>query len=266
MVQVAVGQFAPGLDKERNLAEAGRLVAEAAGRGAALVILPEFAMFTAPKMDERFVESAESLDGPFVKGLAGLATEHGTHIVAGINQSLDEPGRIANTLVALAPSGGIVARYGKVHLYDAFGYKESALVRAAEIGTPETFDVDGVTFGLQTCYDVRFPEVTRHLVDAGIDALALPAAWVPGPLKEDHWRTLVRARAIENTIYVAAADQCAPTGAGNSMIIDPMGVTVASLGEGTGIAAGEVSPARIAEVREKNPALELRRFGVAPLS
>ncbi|MFI0349507.1 carbon-nitrogen hydrolase family protein [Actinomadura sp. 9N407] len=266
MVQVAVAQFAPGLDKERNLAEAGRLVAEAAERGARLVILPEYAMFTAPKMDERFVESAESLDGPFVKGLSELATAHGTYIVAGINQTVDEPGRIANTLVAVAPSGEIVARYGKVHLYDAFGYKESDLVRAGKIGTPETFDVDGVTFGMQTCYDVRFPEVTRHLVDAGMDVLALPAAWVPGPLKEDHWRTLVRARAIENTIYVAAADQSAPTGAGNSMIVDPMGVTVASLGEGTGIATGEISPERIAEVRKKNPALDLRRFTVTPCS
>jgi predicted amidohydrolase len=266
MVEVAVAQFAPGQDKERNLADIARLVADAARRGARLVVLPEFAMFTAPKMDERFVESAEPLDGPFVTGLGDLAERHDTYIVAGVNQVVEEPGRIANTLVALAPSGDIAARYGKVHLYDAFGYKESDLVRAGDIGTPETFDVDGVTFGMQTCYDVRFPEVTRWLVDAGADAVALPAAWVPGPLKEDHWRTLVRARAIENTIYIAAAGQCAPTGAGNSMIIDPMGVTVASLGEGAGIAAGEVSPERTAEVRKKNPALDLRRFGVAPLS
>ena len=115
---------------------------------------------------------------------------------------------------------------------------------------------------MQTCYDVRFPEVTRRIVDAGAEVLALPAEWVPGPLKEDHWRTLVRARAIENTIYVAAADQCAPTGAGNSMIVDPMGVVVASLGEGPGIAAGEVAPDRVAAVREKNPALSLRRFTI----
>jgi len=87
---------------------------------------------------------------------------------------------------------------------------------------------------------------------------------VPGPLKEDHWRTLVRARAIENTIYVAAAGQSAPMGAGNSLLADPMGVVVASLGEGTGIASGEVSPDRVSEVRDKNPALRLRRFTVTP--
>jgi deaminated glutathione amidase len=264
MVQVAVAQFAPGVDKDENLAAIGGLAAEAAGRGAKVVVLPEFAMFTAPKMDERFVDSAEALDGPFVKGLGDLAAEHGVHVVAGMNERLDDPGRISNTLVAVAPAGDVVARYRKIHLYDAFGYKESALVRHGDIEDPETFTVGGVTFGMQTCYDVRFPEVTRRIVDAGADVLALPAEWVPGPLKEDHWRTLVRARAIENTIYVAAAGQCAPTGAGNSMIVDPMGVVAASLGEGPGVASGAVSPERVAAVRERNPALALRRFTVAP--
>lgn len=265
MVQVAVAQFAPGEDKDGNLAAIRKLVDEAAGGGARVVVLPEFAMFTAPRMDERFLGSAEPVDGPFTRALAELARRHGVHVVAGMNERLDEPGRISNTLVAIGRGGDVAARYRKMHLYDAFGYKESALVRHGEITGPETFIVDGVRFGMQTCYDVRFPEVTRRIVDAGADVVALPAEWVPGPLKEDHWRTLVRARAIENTIYVAAAGQCAPTGAGNSMIVDPMGVIVASLGEGPGTAAGDVSPGRVAAVREKNPALSLRRFGTVPL-
>ncbi|MFI0371748.1 carbon-nitrogen hydrolase family protein [Actinomadura sp. 1N219] len=262
MVQVAVAQFAPGVDKDENLAAIRKLAGEAAGRGAHVVVFPEFAMFTAPKLDERVLDSAEPLDGPFAAGLAELAGRLGVHVVAGMNERLDEPGRISNTLLAIGPGGDVVAEYRKIHLYDAFGYKESALVRPGEIGKPETFAVEGVTFGMQTCYDVRFPEVTRRIVDAGADVLALPADWVPGPLKEDHWRTLVRARAIENTIYVAAAGQCAPTGAGNSMIVDPMGVVTAGLGEGTGVASAEVSPERVASVREKNPALSLRRFTV----
>jgi len=267
MVHVALGQFGAGEDKEGNLAEAARLVADAAGRGASLVVLPEYAMFAASRMDERYVASAEALDGPFVQGLAEVARRHGVHVVAGVNERLDDdPGRMSNTLVAVGPSGGIVATYRKLHLYDAFGYKESDVVRAGDLGAPVTFTVGGLTVGMQTCYDVRFPEVTRMLVDAGADLLALPAAWVPGPLKEDHWRTLVRARAIENTIYVAAAGQSAPIGAGNSMLVDPMGVIVASLGEGTGIASGEAAPGRIAEVRAKNPALDLRRFSVTPIS
>ncbi|NDU73975.1 hydrolase, partial [Actinomadura sp. DSM 109109] len=235
MVRVAVAQFASGVDKERNLAAVGGLVADAAGQGARVVVLPEFAMFTAPAIDRRFVDSAEPLDGPFVTALGDLARRHDVHVVAGVNERLDDADRVSNTLVALAPGRGIVAEYRKMHLYDAFGFEESAVVRPGEIGEPETFAVDGVTFGMQTCYDARFPEVTRRIVDAGADVLALPAEWVPGPLKEDHWRTLVRARAIENTIYVAAADQCAPAGAGNSMLVDPMGVVVAALGEGTGV-------------------------------
>ena len=110
---------------------------------------------------------------------------------------------------------------------------------------------------------LRFPEVTRRIVDVGADILLLPAQWVPGPLKEDHWTTLVRARAIENTMYIAAADQSARGGAGASMIVDPMGVVMCSLGEQVGVAAATVSAARIAEVREKNPALALRRFSVS---
>ncbi|MFC4051632.1 carbon-nitrogen hydrolase family protein [Actinomadura syzygii] len=264
MVQVAVAQFAPGVNKDENLATIGKLAGEAAGRGAAVVVFPEFAMFTAPKLDQRFLDSAEPLDGPFTTGLAELATRLGVHVVAGVNERLDDPDRISNTLLAIGPGGDVVAEYRKLHLYDAFGYKESAVVRAGEIGEPQTFAVEGVTFGMQTCYDVRFPEVTRRIVDAGADVLALPADWVPGPLKEDHWRTLVRARAIENTVYVAAAGQCAPTGAGNSMVVDPMGVVAAGLGDGTGVASAEVSPERIAAVRKTNPALSLRRFTVAP--
>ncbi|CNE74335.1 nitrilase/cyanide hydratase and apolipoprotein N-acyltransferase [Mycobacterium tuberculosis] len=262
MVQVAVAQFAPGVNKDENLAAIGELTGAAAGRGAEVVVFPEFAMFTAPKIDVRFVDSAEPLDGPFAGGLGDLAKRHGVHLVAGMNERLDDPGRISNTLVAVSPAGEIVAEYRKLHLYDAFGYRESDIVQAGEIGEPGTFTAGGVTFGMQTCYDVRFPEVTRRIVDAGADVLALPAEWVPGPLKEDHWRTLVRARAIENTIYVAAADQCAPTGAGNSMVVDPMGVVIAGLGEGPGIACGEVSPERVAAVRAKNPSLDLRRFTV----
>ncbi len=101
-------------------------------------------------------------------------------------------------------------------------------------------------------------------MDAGADLVLLPSEWVRGPLKEHHWRTLVTARALENTVYLAAADQAPPIGAGNSMIVDPMGVELATIGESTDVALAWISPARIAEVRAANPALALRRFAVAP--
>jgi predicted amidohydrolase len=263
MVSIAVAQFAPSLDKRQNGETITGLVRHAAELGARLVVLPEYAMFTAPSMDESFLESAEPLSGPFVTSLSQLAEELGIFIVAGINEELDGGEQISNTLVALGPLGDVVAVYRKLHLYDAFGYKESDLVRPGNVEAPEVFEVDGLSFGMQTCYDLRFPEVTRRIVDAGAQALLLPAEWVPGPLKEDHWATLIRARAIENTIYVAAADQCAPTGAGNSMIVDPMGVVLASLGEQTGVALAALAEDRLRDVRSKNPALELRRFRVS---
>lgn len=266
MVHVAVAQFAPGNDKQANLERVAALVGEAADRGARVVVLPEYSLFTVPTMSREFVTSAEELDGSFVTELRGLAKERQITVVAGINEALPGGERISNTLVAAGPDGGIAALYRKLHLYDAFGFRESDLVRPGEIEAPETFEVDGFVFGLQTCYDLRFPEITRRLVDAGANAVLLPAEWMPGPLKEDHWTTLVRARAIENTIYLIAAGQAAPTGSGHSMIVDPMGVVLASVGERTGTATGELSAERLAEVRAKNPALELRRFAVTPKS
>lgn len=262
MTHVALAQYAPGEDKAANRTLIAKLTGDAADRGARVIVLPEYAMFTVPAMDQRFVDSAETLDGPFVTTLLTLAREYRVTIVGGMNERLDGS-RISNTLVAAGPDG-VTTVYRKIHLYDAFGFRESNVVRAGEITTPETFEVDGLHFGLQTCYDLRFPEVTRRLADAGADVVLLPAEWVPGPLKEYHWSTLVRARAIENTIYVAATGQAAPTGSGTSMLVDPMGIVVTSLGEQTGVVVGEVSPDRIAEVRAKNPALEHRRFTVVP--
>ncbi|WP_236540429.1 carbon-nitrogen hydrolase family protein [Spiractinospora alimapuensis] len=261
-MKVAVAQFAPTEDKTANLRTAEGLVRQAAERGARVVVLPEYTMFTAPRTDTRFVTAAEPLDGPFMTGLRGIARRLGLVVVAGVNESTSDPDLFTNRLVALDERGELVASYQKLHLYDAFGARESDVVRPGDIAAPETFTVDDTVFGLQTCYDLRFPEVTRRIVDAGADVLLMGAQWVPGPLKEDHWVTLLRARAIENTLYVAAAAQNAPTGAGRSMIVDPMGAPIASLAEETGVAVGHVRQERTAEVRERNPALRVRRFAV----
>lgn len=261
-ITVAAIQFAPTQDKGANLDAAAELLREAKDRGARLAVLPEYAVFTAPAMDDSFVDSAEPLDGPSITRLLEVSTELGLAIVAGTNEAAGE-GRIHNTLVGI-DGGRVRAVYRKVHLYDAFGYRESDRVIAADPAQPEVFEVDGFTFGMQTCYDLRFPEVSRTLIDAGADVLVLPAEWVPGPLKEFHWTTLLRARAIENTAYLIAADQNAPTGAGNSVILDPMGNTLAGLGEARGVAVAELTRDRLDEVRRINPALTLRRYRVTP--
>jgi predicted amidohydrolase len=262
-VAIAVAQFAPGEDKAANLEHLRDLATTAASRGAKLVVFPEYSSHFSPALGAHSVAAAETLGGPFVAGLEAIAKVLDIHIVAGMLELSDEDDdRFYNTLVALDPHGTLVAKYRKLHLYDAFGQKESDWVVPGPIEEPETFALGDLRVGLQTCYDIRFPEVTRRLVDAGADLVVLPSEWVRGPLKEHHWRTLVTARALENTVYFAAADQAPPIGAGNSMIVDPMGVELATIGEETAVAVAWISSTRIAEVRAVNPALGLRRFGI----
>jgi predicted amidohydrolase len=259
---VAVAQFAPGTDKEANLVSVRNLATEAAQRGAKLVVFPEYSSYFVPELGREAVDSAEPIDGPFATAVGALAKVLGIHIVAGMLERAASGDRVSNTVIAFDPHGARVAKYRKMHLYDAFGQRESDWVVAGDIEEPETFAVGDLTVGLQTCYDLRFPEVTRRLVDAGADVVAVPSEWVRGPLKEHHWRTLATARALENTIYLLAADHAPPIGVGNSMVVDPMGVELATIGETTDVAVAYLTSARLAEVRRVNPALDLRRFRI----
>jgi predicted amidohydrolase len=273
-VAIAVAQFAPGDDEAKNLDTIRRLAEDAASRGALLVVFPEYSSYFTPDLGPDWPEHAQTLHGPFVRALAEIAAELGIHLVAGMielvpgqNLAPGQTDRVANTLVAVDAAGEVVAHYRKMHLYDAFGMRESDRIIAGNVwadGDAPIFAWGGFTVGLQTCYDVRFPEVTRRLVDAGADLVLLPSEWVRGPLKEHHWRTLVTARAIENTVYVAAADHAPPVGAGNSMVVDPMGVELVTVGEATDVGVAWISHGRVVEVRHLNPALKLRRFTVAP--
>ncbi|TQL47438.1 putative amidohydrolase [Homoserinimonas aerilata] len=261
-VGVAVAQFAPGDDVDANLASIRTLATAAAARGARLIVFPEYSSFFVPELGESTVAAAEPLDGHFGVSVAALAKVLGVFIVAGMVEQTMGGDRVYNTVVAVGPAGERLAVYRKLHLYDAFGQKESDWVVPGAVEPPETFVVDGLTVALQTCYDLRFPEMTRRLADAGADIVACPSEWVRGPLKEHHWRTLVTARALENTLFVAAADHAPPVGVGNSMIVDPMGVVVAAIGDGSGVTLNWVTRQRVLDVRAVNPALQLRRFGV----
>lgn len=271
---VAVTQFAPHTDKSANRALLGEQVQAAADAGAAVVVAPEYAMFAVAHLDERLLTAAEPLTGPFVTAMRELAAKHAVHLVAGIVESADgatppsdganDGARVYNTVVVVGPDGAVVTTYRKTHLYDAFGLRESDMIAPGALADPATFSVQGVVFGLQTCYDLRFPEGCRRVAGAGAHALLLPAQWVPGPGKVDHWVTLLRARAIENTIYVAAADHAAPRGSGTSTIVDPAGTVLTQLGDAPGIATATVNLAHLNTIRAANPALSLRRFDITP--
>jgi deaminated glutathione amidase len=256
-MRVSAIQFAATTDVDANVAAIGELIGRAAGSD--LVVLPEASMHDFGKPDLPLGPAAQRLDGPFVAALAGHARAMRATIVAGMFEESADAMRPYNTVVAVAPDGDLQAVYRKVHLYDSFGYRESDRLSPGE-PTPVAVKVGDLVVGLMTCYDLRFPEHARLLVDAGADALVVPAAWVRGPLKEDHWETLLRARAIENTAYVVAAAQTGAAYAGSSMVVDPMGVAFARLGDETGLITADLSPDRVREVRERNPSLANRRF------
>lgn len=264
-MRVAIAQFGAGEDKPANLARLVDLVGQAGASGATLVVAPEASMHGFGTADTPLAPVAETLDGPFVTGLRLAAKRHSLSIVAGMFEPVEgDSTRAHNTVVAIDADGELAGRYRKQHLFDALGWVESKRLQAGPADEQLVFDCGEFTVGVMTCYDVRFPELARSLVDEGADLLALPSAWVGGPLKEDQWLTLVRARAIENVMYVAAADQCPPGYAGRSVLVDPFGVTVAGLGDGEGVAVGEVDRGRLEDCRARMPSLEHRRWDVTP--
>jgi deaminated glutathione amidase len=261
-MRVALGQIPISTQPAVNLTRVQTALASAREQGSDLAVFPEGtqARFSA---DLRAV--AEPLDGPFCSGLAAAARASGVAVIAGVFEPA--PGdRVYNTTVAFDASGSLVAVYRKIHLFDALGHQESQTV--APGSDVVIAKVAGIRIGFLTCYDVRFPELARELAAGEADLIVIPSAWAAGLLKEEHWVTLVRARAIENTIWVAAAGQVpdpqepatsAPTGVGRSMLVDPMGTVRLDLGSAPGVGAGDVDTEMTERVRAVLPSLSHRR-------
>lgn len=225
-----------------------------------VVLLPEATMADFGRQDTDLRPLAEPLDGPFVDLLLTHARRLGTTVVAGMFEATDD--LPFNTLVAAGPDGDLVATYRKIHLYDSFGYRESERLAAGDL-EPVTVPVGDEVLGLMTCYDLRFPELARALVDRGADVLAVPAAWLAGDRKLEHWRTLLAARAIENTVGVVAAAQCGRSYTGHSMVLDASGAVLAEAGDEPAVLTADLDPEALREVRATNPSLANRRMGRA---
>jgi predicted amidohydrolase len=261
-MRVAVCQIPVSIDPAVNLERAAAALADAAARDADLAVFPEA---TQARFGSDLRAAAEPLSGPFATQLGDSAAKLGLAVVAGMFEPAAD-GRVHNTTVAFDAAGQLVTSYRKIHVFDSFGQRESDLV--APGGEVVVADLAGLRVGFLTCYDVRFPEHARALVAAGAQLLVLPSAWAAGPLKEEHWVTLVRARAIENTVWIAAAGQVpdpdapptrAPTGVGRSMVVDPLGVVRLDLGSRPGIGVAEIDTAYTAQVRAEIPCLQHRR-------
>ena len=264
-MRVAAVQLNTTDDQAANLAVADRLARAAAADGARLIVLPE--TWTAIGSDEQLRAAAEPLDGPSIGWARALARELGVDLVAGsILERLEGHERLANTSVHVDPSGELRAAYRKLHMFDVEvdgrTYRESELEEPGdEIVTSET--ADGTELGLSICYDLRFPELYRILAVRGARVFTVPAAFTLATTR-DHWETLLRARAIENQVFVIAANQVGahPAGqrsGGRSMIVDPWGLVLAQAQDAEGYIVADLDLGRQEEIRSRLPALANRR-------
>jgi predicted amidohydrolase len=260
-MRIAIGQFSAGMDKPANLARISDLTARAADAGAKLVVFPEGAMCDFGVATDDLQGMAEPLDGRFVQALSELAARFGLTVVAGMFESIAGEKLIYNSAVVVDPAKGLVGTYRKRHLFDAFGEIESERFRRGD-DDPLLLEIGGFKAAVVICYDIRFASFIERAADNGADLLVAPAAWVAGPLKEEHLSVLAHARALDNTMFVAVGAQTGPKYTGRSVIVDPLGATLAGLGDAEGVAVAEVSRERLKAARARLPVLDQRRTAI----
>ncbi|MEN2471981.1 carbon-nitrogen hydrolase family protein [Burkholderia sp. GS2Y] len=257
--RVAALQMVSTPDVARNLAEARRLIAEAAGEGAQLVLLPEYFCFMGHRDTDKLALAEPYQDGPIQRFLADTARRHGIWVIGGtLPLKAPEPDRVLNTTLVFDPSGNEAARYDKIHLFNFEkgdeSFDEARTIRAGD--TVVAFDAPFGRVGLSVCYDLRFPELYRRMGDCAMIVVPSAFTYTTG---RAHWETLLRARAVENQCYVLAAAQGGKHENGrrtwgHSMLIDPWGEIVAVRDIGASVVLGAIDPQRIADVRQSLPA------------
>ncbi|OIJ44212.1 carbon-nitrogen hydrolase family protein [Massilia timonae] len=265
MTTVAAIQMVSTPEVGENLATVRRLVAEAAGRGATLVALPEYWPIMGMSDADKVAHAEQPGSGPIQDCMAALAREHGIWLVGGTLPMVSpEAGKVLNTTLVYDPQGQMMSRYDKIHLFGfnkgAESYDEARTIVPGE--TVGVFDASFGRVGLSVCYDLRFPELYRAMGECAL--IIVPAAFTHTTGRA-HWEVLLRARAIENQCYVLAAAQGGMhvngrRTYGHSMLVDPWGEVKAVLPEGEGVVAGELDAAYLAGVRESLPALRHRKM------
>ncbi|WP_042376899.1 MULTISPECIES: carbon-nitrogen hydrolase family protein [Gordonia] len=271
-MRVAMAQISSTDDPGENLETLRAATRDAASRGARLVVFPEATMcrFGVP-----LKPVAEDLGGPWASAVSEVARSAGVTVVAGMFTPSDD-GRVFNTVLVAHPDGSRQG-YDKLHLYDAFGFRESKTVAAGS--EPLTFEVDGVTVGVATCYDIRFPALFTNLARRGAQIVVVPTSWGAGPGKIHQWQVLATARALDSTTFVVAVGQAlppdetvagsgAPTGIGHSQITDPFGTVVAAYPETVGVDVHDLDLELVEKARKQLAVLanerELTAGGAVP--
>jgi len=264
-VRAAAVQLNATEDTDRNVERADRLVRDAAGRGAELVVLPE--KWTVLGTREHMAAGAQTLEGEAISWARRIAAELGIDLIAGsLFEHAEDAEKGFNTSVHVAPDGEIQSVYRKIHLFDVevdgAVYAESSTEDPGdEIVVTEL--AGGLRLGMSVCYDLRFPELYRILALRGAEILTVPAAFT-FPTTRDHWEVLVRARAIENQCFVIAANQIGhhPGGlrsGGRSLIVDPWGLVLAGAPDTETAIVADLDPENLRDIRRRLPTLARRR-------
>ncbi|WP_053670253.1 carbon-nitrogen family hydrolase [Streptomyces sp. NRRL B-1140] len=257
VIQIAVNEDESVEARRRRVTELVRKQA-----GADLVVLPEL-WTTGAFAYEEFGREAEPLEGPTYEAMAKAASDAGVWLHAGSIPERDPDGPLYNTSLVFSPSGDLAAAYRKIH---RFGFDKGEAVLMGAGSELVTVRLPATTLGLSTCYDLRFPELYRGLVDAGAETLVVSAGWPER--RRSHWTLLAQARAVENQTFLLA---CATAGthagvpqAGHSIVVDPWGEVLAQAGAGEEVLAVEFDPGKVATTREQFPALKDRVLGLQP--
>ena len=257
LIQIAVDEGESVASRRRRTAA---LIREQAGSD--LVVLPEL-WTTGAFAYEEFGAEAEPLEGPTYEVMAKAASDAGVWLHAGSIPERDPDGPLYNTSLVFSPSGELAAAYRKIH---RFGFDKGEAVLMSAGRDVVTVRLPGTTLGVATCYDLRFPELFRSLVDAGAETLVIPAGWPER--RRAHWTLLAQARAVENQAFVLA---CGTAGthagvpqAGHSIVVDPWGEVLAEAGAGEEVLTVEFDPGKVAATREQFPALKDRIMGLEP--
>ncbi|MGV8107092.1 MAG: carbon-nitrogen hydrolase family protein [Nitrososphaerota archaeon] len=264
--RTALVQMKSSVNKEQNLAYSLELINEAAKDKARLICFPEFQMAYSPpeQKPEALHKIAEKINGNFVSTLSYSAKQNKINVIATIyeiSNTNKQNHKVFDTAIIINDLGKLKSVYRKVHLYDALGFKESKkLVAGSIIERPTRTSVGNL--GLLICYDMRFPEISRILTVNGASILASPSAWVAGFMKQEHWEIMVKARAIENGVYIIAPNQVGNIYCGHSMVIDPFGSTMVDMGNREGIETIDIDCSRIDTIRRTLPLLMNRRTDV----
>jgi len=264
-MKVAVVQFKASTTKETNLKKIIKFISQAAKNKAALVAFPEFMMFytNSSQTSKQLASLAETIKGNFVTTIANTARENKIQVIGSFYEKSTKKDRVYDTSFVIDRSGKVISTYRKIHLYDALGFRESdKMISGSKIAKPVSTSIGKV--GMMICYDLRFPEMSRALAVSGSEVLVVPSAWVKGTMKEEHWLTINKTRAIENGCYVIAPDQVGNMYCGRSVVVDPYGKILLDMKKKQGIGYVNIELKKIKNIRKVLPLLKNRRTDVYP--